>query len=273
MKKSIILWGTVFLCWFCLSNCNNSSAPETPPTEQTPTSKESEAEKDTLISVPEKPSTTSLPNWPAKRKHQKGKLYPFDEGDTHPGFKQFRGDLYSALQKKDTEFLLNIIDEKIHFSFGMEAGKEEFLKTYQLLTHPKESMIWNHLAATIRLGGIFTEENKNEFTAPYLFVIDDIQEPYEEGVITGENVRLRDTPSTDGKIVKALSWDWVKLLPNQPYKGQEIDGELHSWLHIEDAFGEQGYVYGKYLRLPIDYRASFQKKNGQWRMTMFIAGD
>jgi hypothetical protein len=37
--------------------------------------------------------------------------------------------------------------------------------------------------------------------------------------------------------------------------------------------GRQGYVHSRYLRSPIDYRASFTLIDGQWRMTSSIAGD
>jgi hypothetical protein len=36
----------------------------------------------------------------------------------------------------------------------------------------------------------------------------------------------------------------------------------------------EGFLYGKFYRSPIDFRAGFEKKkNGQWKMVRLLAGD
>jgi len=34
-----------------------------------------------------------------------------------------------------------------------------------------------------------------------------------------------------------------------------------------------GYVYGRYVRRPLDYRVAFNKIDGAWKLTAFVKGD
>ena len=61
-----------------------------------------------------------------------------------------------------------------------------------------------------------------------------------------------------------------KLLPvdeaAEPYAESE-------WTRIKLRDGRTGYISSRYVRSPIDYRAVFNKMDGRWRMTAFVAGD
>jgi SH3-like domain-containing protein len=50
-------------------------------------------------------------------------------------------------------------------------------------------------------------------------------------------------------------------------------GHPYGWLQVALADGQRGFVADRYLRSPIDYRVAFEKQDGNWRMTFFLAGD
>jgi hypothetical protein len=45
------------------------------------------------------------------------------------------------------------------------------------------------------------------------------------------------------------------------------------WLSVHLADGSTGYIDERYVRSPISYRAYFERMDGRWVLTMFIAGD
>ncbi len=214
-----------------------------------------------------------LPTWPSKAKTVKGKRYPFDEATNDLSFVAFREKLYQAINEKDLEFLASIIHDDIKFSFGAEHGKDDFLQTWQLGTNPESSLFWSEMKEVLMLGGGFLSFNKTSFYAPYIFILKDIEDPYSQAVIVGENVRLRDQPHRQGKIIGSLSWDLVEVIYEEGSIEEIINGETHFWQKVKNASGEAGYVYGKYIRSPIDFRAGFSQYDGKWMMDLFIAGD
>ena len=70
--------------------------------------------------------------------------------------------------------------------------------------------------------------------------------------------------------IKTLSFDIVKVVVDTPNENSAVKRQ---WLTIELGDGQKGFIAKEYIRSPIDYRAIFEKKNGKWLMTAFIAGD
>jgi hypothetical protein len=123
-------------------------------------------------------------------------------------------------------------------------------------------------------GGKFIKEGKNKlFCAPYIFTdFPEDLDAFEYQVIFGENVNLRFRPDAAAEVTAQLSYNVVKV----DYENSIGDGgepATYSWLKIETLGGKKGFVSAKYVRSPIDYRACFEKKNGKWKMTTFVAGD
>ena len=92
-------------------------------------------------------------------------------------------------------------------------------------------------------------------------------------IIIGENVTVRKTPTLQGEILGFLSYDLVKVVYESSLSKETIDGETHPWIKIKSTEGVIGYVYGKYIRSPIDYRVNFVKKDNTWKIVFFLAGD
>ena len=217
--------------------------------------------------------TKKLPSWPLNAKSETGKRYPFDQGQKIPEFASFRENLYQAVLQKDLIFLRSVIHEEIKFSFGAENGKADFLKTWQLDSDPKISDFWSELETVLSLGGAFFDETENSFYAPYIFMLEDIDDPYTQAVIIGEKVRLREEPSSKAKIINSLNWNLVEFVNQDEYTEETINGETHFWQKVKTTNNETGFVFGKYVRSPIDFRVGFSKNEGKWMITLFIAGD
>lgn len=206
---------------------------------------------------------------------RKGKLLPLDQGPLNTHFTRFRTLLLQAIEEKDAAFLLDHVDASIKMSYGVENGKQDFITSWELDNRPGNSRIWDHLRELLQLGGIFMDKTLQSFTAPYTFHAD-VPDPYEYYIITGTEVRIRQKPSLQGAVLGSLNYDVVLRAPYDPDETQVVEtigGESHPWIKIQ--FGQQdtGYVFGKFVRSPIDFRANFTHKNGKWMMTFFVAGD
>ena len=212
---------------------------------------------------------------PSTQKLESGKLNPVDEGQLSPDFARFRQELLAAVERKDLDFILQIIDENIKVSFGGENGKEWFLKVWELEENPGDSRFWQYFKKVLQLGGTFERQESKGFMAPYPFSTwPEGIDVFEYTTVVGENVRVREAPGLDSKILTALSYDIVGLVPVMEEPREEtIDGETWPWVGIILPDNSRGYVYGKYLHSGVDYRAYFIRTEGRWKLQSFLAGD
>ncbi len=197
---------------------------------------------------------------------------PVDEGKTDASFNAFREKLISVVKKRDTKYLLSILDRNIKASFGGDDTIEDFKRMWKI-DNPK-SEVWDELLTVLTNGGKFTKEGKSIlFSAPYSFTnFPDDLDAFEYQVIFDNNVNLRAQPDLSAEIVARLSYNVVKVDYENSVKINNDESE-HSWLKIETLGGKSGFVKTEFVRSPIDFRAIFEKKNGKWKMTAFVAGD
>ncbi len=197
---------------------------------------------------------------------------PVDEAAKDRSFLAFRTRLIAAAERKDAKFIDSIIDPDIKISFGIENGAANFRKFWN--PEAKDSKFWEEFTAVIKNGGAFFGEGRNKYNAfaapfPHTSWPDDL-DAFEHQLIFGTNVNLREGPSVEAKVLDRLSYNVVKAVqdPEAP-----MSEERPEWIKIETLGGKSGYVNSRYVRSPIDYRAGFEKKRGQWKMTFFVAGD
>lgn len=206
------------------------------------------------------------------------KLKPVNESKKNTELRNFLQDLLKVVENKDVEGLKGYIDSNIKASFGGDDGISDFIEMWELDIKPEKSMVWQELKNAILLGGTFGDENPNSYYTPYLHTrFPEDYDAFEYAAITGKEVNIRDKPTTKGKLVTQLTYDIVKILQydmEQAKQSQTIGGQTHNWQKIEMSDGKIGYVWGKFCRSPIDYRAGFSKVRDEgWKMTFFVAGD
>jgi len=200
---------------------------------------------------------------------------PVDQAPLNPFFQSFRAQLLQAIEARDVDFLLQHIDEEIEMGYGTLPGKKAFIDSWQLQHQPKQSRIWQHLRDVLELGGIYTDSSLNSYTAPYTFFLQ-LENPYTQKAIVGTQVRIRSLPQLNSPVIGSLTHQVVSILPypeDQMPIRESIGDDIYVWERIRTAAGIEGYVFGKYLRSPLDFRTHFTYSNGTWLMTYWISGD
>lgn len=212
---------------------------------------------------------------PARQIQEAGKLYPVDEALRDTVFFVWRETLLDAVQQKDIFTLMEGMAEDIKVSFGAENGTAAFIEQWDLQSEARtaQSPVWGHLEEVLLGGGVFTA-NSNRFEAPYVAATwPSNQDPHQRAVITGAGVRIREAPSLQSGIATVASHTFVNY-GSRTDQQTTIGDETYSWHQVETDTGTEGYVWGKYVRSPLSYRAVFERSSsGQWQMVLFLAGD
>ena len=202
------------------------------------------------------------------------KLYPVDEATKDPSLKVFRDKLLKAVNKRDKEFLLSVLDLKIINSFAGSGGVEEFNQIWKI--DQADSKLWFELELILHGGGAFLDKPER-FCAPYIYARSwafggQYDEPgyVPKVAITGEDVEVRARPDSEAPIVDTLSYDIVEDRGWIPRGGRTRN---KAWVRIVTPNGREGFVQARFVRNPLDYRACFEKKAQGWVMTILVAGD
>jgi len=204
---------------------------------------------------------------------ERGKVNPVDQGQISPSFRDFRRGLIKAAENKDVSYLMERVSDKIKYNFTEDGGKEGFKQAWGLDTNSTESELWQELNKILALGGNFEDPEETIFTAPYVHTtFAQGYDPNEYAVVTGQGVRMREKASRSSRNLGVLSYDIVRLLPNPNPRRERIGKERHPWIKVQTESGMEGYVYGKYVHSPVDYRASFEKEGDDWKMFVFLKG-
>jgi hypothetical protein len=203
---------------------------------------------------------------------QERKVLFVDEGKTDASFSAFREKTLAAAKRRDAEYILSIIDRNIKNGFGDDDGFENFKKTWSI--NSRKSDFWTEFIIVLSHGGTFEKKSRiKTFQAPYTFTgFPEDLDAFDYHAVFGNNVNLRSKPETTAPVVANLSYNVVKVDFENSVKDKN-NADNYSWLKIETLGGKKGFVKAEYVRSPIDYRAIFEKKNGSWKMTAFLAGD
>ncbi|EOQ86962.1 hypothetical protein LEP1GSC202_0184 [Leptospira yanagawae serovar Saopaulo str. Sao Paulo = ATCC 700523] len=199
-------------------------------------------------------------------------LSPIDHSSKDKSFMEFKTKLQKVLKSKDRKALEPLIASDIHFSFGPESGKKDFLKSFQLTEKPNESDFWELLSNTIELG--FRQNQEGQMVAPYFFETFPSEfDPFSHYLVIGKNVNVREQASKDSKSLALLSYQIVRSEADD-LDGRRLEKESNcNWKKICTPQGKPGFVCDRFVRSPLDYRAFFEKRKGQWMLAIFVAGD
>jgi hypothetical protein len=200
---------------------------------------------------------------PACKAQESAYIEPIDEGPLNPSFVEFRRNFIRALRVCNSETILHYVDSKVHTSLGIDDGLA-YLK--EKLKGKKAPLFCHELLKTVSLGGKFTDAERDEFIAPYVFSSfpdERFTDPGAYAVVIGRNVNIRENPSLNGKVLSKVSHAII----------QQTTIESNKWIQVQTLDGTKGYIHKDFVRSPLDYRIVFKYQNGKWIITVIIAGE
>ena len=201
-------------------------------------------------------------------------VLPVDEAKKDASFFAFREKFIAAVKKHDVKFLLDTLDRNVKGSFGGDSGIADFKRLWKL--DKPNSKLWTELLTVLTNGGTFVKDagvKNKQFCAPYSFTVFPTNlDSFQYQMIFGNNISLRARPDSKAASIAKLSYNVVKVDYEKSVKKPKSEDD-YSWLKIETLGGKKGFVSAEFVRSPIDYRGCFEKINGKWKMTFFLAGD
>jgi hypothetical protein len=187
-------------------------------------------------------------------------LPPVDESAQDPTFLAFKVRLLGTLQRRDVPALMRVLDPKVRVRFGAAEGVAAF-RRYWNLEQPAQSRLWTELATVLRLGAT---RDDSDFIAPYVFTrFPHTLDVHAHAAVIRPDAVLRTSPVPAAAKVATLHFDIIQLT------GEHRNG----WAEARTDDGKTGWLRQSDLRSPMDYRAFFEKKNGEWKLTAFTTGE
>jgi len=215
---------------------------------------------------------------------QNPKFPPRDEVYQEASLNAFVKKLLDAIDKRDQSFLYSVIDIDVAGQRGVTAGLNDFKQEWN--ADKDSSTMWPLMKRAINLGGVYLHDTA-DFTGRYTFVFPyvydmplDIEDDYYSiGVITGQNVNLREGPGTTSPVKAKLSYDVIWFLEDSDQNGQTKSGTNPygeaEWYQVATYDRQQqGWVNWQYVYSPMSYRLFlFKNAKGEWKISSFMAGD
>jgi len=198
------------------------------------------------------------------------KLPPVDEGATDAVWPRFKARLLDALERRDRQFVLGILDRNIRNTSGT-SGIAEFRKLWE--PDAAESPLWSQLSAVLFLGSVYVKRDAKtqELCAPYIYYRwpADAPESLNGAVIVKETL-LKSNPSAAAATVATLSYDLVAVSSWEV--ADESKESPQKWVKAK-AGSNEGFAPEEHVRSPLEYRACFVKAGERWRMTALEVGE
>ena len=198
-------------------------------------------------------------------------LLPIDEAALDSDLLALRDGLLDAYRRGDLEPAVAAAHENIQLDFGGIAGRENFRQMLAFSEPGDGQSYWRALGRVLELGGVFLSPDL--FCTPYLSCIElpgcetEICDGYDSFVAVTEDAPVHAAPDEQSKIIERLAYEIVFL-------ADRADAYRHyPWHEVRLADGRTGFITGPDFRLPVDYRAFFERQDGKWAMTVFVAGD
>lgn len=184
-----------------------------------------------------------------------------DECRSDPTFIEYRAQLTDIVARKDAIALQALVATDVMIDFGGGIGWAAFTREWAL-DRPQESELWRELAKVLELG---CEELEGVRIMPGNFSrLSDFSDPLPAYFAVEKDAPLRSRPDDTAPIIMTLD---SHLL----FVGNDVPPE--GWLNVRLSNGQTGFVRLSAVRSAIDYRAGFERQDGRWLMTSFVAGD
>ena len=204
---------------------------------------------------------------PAPVVAQERRLAPVDEAEKDGTWTSFRAQLRSAVEKRDLEHVLSVLDRDVRNGSDSPRGVAEFREQWHL--DASDSPFWRELSAALALGSAWLarDDQPRELCAPYVLGKwpRDV-DPLENGAVTVRDAPVKSGPSAKAKTLRTLAH---VVVPVTDWEVDDSDaGSKQKWVKIR-LKGREGYVAEEQMRSPIEHAACFVKTDSGWRMTVF----
>ena len=191
------------------------------------------------------------------------RLPPVDQCAAEPGFATFKDAMKRSVDRRDGDGLLVLLAPDVLVNFGGETGRDAFARQWDLKAgSPHE--LWKQLGEILALG---CAKSNSTLVMPSLalqFDSDADEDVFDKLIVASPAAELRAAPYSASARMASLSWDIVTGLERR---------RQDDWVNVRLADGRIGWVAGRQLRSPLDYRAVMEKRDGRWTIIAFVAGD
>jgi hypothetical protein len=186
-------------------------------------------------------------------------VLPRDDSATDPAFAAFRARLEVAASAGDLDVLRRLMSDRIQ-TIDDSLTPDQLFELVKLRSGSRWTGLLSALAA-----GVAWEPQQGHFVAPYLAAANlDLQ-----FVVAASRVRMRATPSTNGRVLRVVSHVVVDILDET---GTGLGGP-GGWCKVRTTSGVTGYVAAEFVKSPNDVRFIFRRQNGQWKLVAYGYGD
>ena len=204
---------------------------------------------------------------PAPILAQERRLAPADEAEKDGTWTSFRAQLRAAVDERDLQYVLNVIDRDVRNGSDSPRGIEEFRARWHL--DDSETPFWRELSAALALGSAWLErdDQPRELCAPYVLAKwpRDL-DPLDNGAVTVREAPVKSSPSAKAKTLGTLGY---VVVPVTDWEVDDSDaGSKQKWVRIR-LKNREGYVAEEQMRSPIEHAACFVKTENGWRLTVF----
>ena len=198
---------------------------------------------------------------------QERKLPLVDEGASDRSWFLFKKRLQAAIDSRDKQFLLSVLDKNVRNQSEATRGVAQFRRQWELDT--ADSPVWRELQSALLLGSAYIlrrDKRTRELCAPYLLGKwpDDL-EPFRNAVVIAKETTLRSEPSNAATAIATLSFDIVGV---SDWEVDDKSDPRQKWVRVRYR-NRDGYVLEEHIRSPIEQAACFVKSDRGWRMTGF----
>lgn len=197
------------------------------------------------------------------------KLVPVDEAAGDATWSRFRARLIDALIKRDKKFVDSIVDRKVRNISG-DDGIAEFRKLWEL--QKTDSPLWTELPKVLFLGSArVKQEGSDEICAPYVYFRWPANAPDDaNAAVIAREAIVQARPSATSSALQTLAYDLVHVTDWEV--GDEDKGSKQFWVAVKTAAGT-GFLPQEQVRSPLEYRACFVKRDGNWRLAGLEVGE
>jgi len=199
---------------------------------------------------------------------QEGRMEPHDEALTDVSWAAFRARLLTAVEKRDRQFVLSVLDPGIRNGAAAPRGIAEFRKQWELDSN--SGVFWSLLPSALSVGSAYLERRNRprELCAPYLLGKWPVSvDPSVYGAISARDTMVKAGPSWDTDTLTRLSYEIVRVTD---WEVPDLDpGFKQNWVRIRLLREGTGFVPEEQIRSPIEHSACFIRTARGWRMTVF----